>query len=298
MTSLVEREAGTGIIQELSVERQIQQAFETSGARGCIRQEICFGNTNASKIFIAIAGSLRDGAVEILTPAQLAAYTEGLNGSCSTSPLPTVPEYVTAIIKTISNMTLPWHQLCILVSIQSNTTGILHEAFENIVYTDVVAVISNYLFEKIICSETVLSTYNVPTLYFESSQHAGGIPANTVSDRFNYGTMNRQFWEQLQFNVSPDHDEFISMFLEFLTVMGWENIAVILPKGGLLNNDKMIVQSGQITVYFSVFQPDNPASTFGYMAQYEITVVLYHGEPDEYIEVLEMAAKNDFTDPG
>ena len=277
---------------EASMLQLLQDAFEKSET-GSILLEHCFGNNSASKIFVAIVGSFRDGAVEILTPAQRAVHTYPFNG--------TVPEYLTTIVKSMSNVTtlLPWHRLCAIISVENSSIDVLNRTFQNIAYTDVVGVISNYLLERFVSSQTVLSSYNIPTLYFESSQQAGSIPADMVADAFNAESLNRQLlWEESLFSISPNSYELIDVFLQFVAVMGWENVAVILPKCASIDGDRTIVRGGGVTAYLSIFQPDNPSNTFAYMAQYELTIVLYYGEPHEYLDVLENAARNGFTGPG
>lgn len=292
-----DRDARSGIFPETSVEELMQQAFETSKTNS-VFQEICLGKSNASKVFVAITGSFRDGAAAILTPAQLIAFTELPNGSAN--PLPIVPEYLTTIVKTMSNMTalLPWHQLCLLVSIEASVKGILYQAFENVVKSDAVAAISNYLDEDLASSQTVLSASSLSTMYCESSQDFRFILADIVSHTFDLQHGERQFWEDFLFNVSPDSIEVITMIVEFLIVMEWKQIAVILPQGLDIHDDKPVIHVKNINIYFSKLKLDDPASTFAYMAQHEITVALYHGEPDGYLETIEMAETNGFTGPG
>ena len=291
-----ERDARSGIIPEIYVEKLIQQAFETRKTDS-VFQEICLGKNNASKVFVAVTGTFQDGGAKMLTAAQLTAYTELPNGS--TNPLPIVPEYLTTIVTTMNDMiaSLPWHQLCLLISVESSTKGILYKAFENIVESDAVAVISNYLNEDLVSSQIVLSSSSLLTMYFECSRD---VLANTFSDPFDLEDWDRQFWEDFLFNVSPDYEEVIRTFVEFLIVMGWEHVAVILPQadGQHIYDDKTVIHVEEITFYISILKLDDPVSTFAYMAQHEITVSLYHGEPDGYLEVLEMAETNGFTGPG
>ena len=63
-------------------------------------------------------------------------------------------------------------------------------------------------------------------------------------------------------------------------------------------DDKAVIHVEEITVYLSILKLDDPVGTLAYTAQHEITVALYHGEPDGYLEVLEMAETNVFTGPG
>ncbi len=225
-----------------------------------------------------------------------------------------IPDYLIAIMKYFEQVNtnhsiLPFHRLCLVLSLSSSIEESLIWAYSHAVLTDIMVVIDATVRERSRYTQSILLPFSLPVIHFADLQRLSSEILPTIKRGFKcdfkcvnsaHNRINHEIWNDFCFSMIPQAPSVYRAVQELSKLLGWRRLGLIaaceqvtclqLPKAGLISKNGF-------DVFVSYYNPTDPLETFQLFIEEEIQIFTFHGSPRVYLDVLLLASKYSFTGP-